>query len=98
MVTKSELSIQQLLLLNSEMKHAEKSLGLAFLMLLGGHLGLHRFYLKRFTSGTIQLVLFIVATISYFVFSFLTAIELADAMLLFFFITFVLLPGLVLFI
>lgn len=63
---KSHLTLEQLLVLETEMRHVEKSLGLAYFLLLGGHLGVHRFYLKRYVSGTIQLVLFLVATVCYF--------------------------------
>ncbi|WP_058302206.1 NINE protein [Gorillibacterium timonense] len=59
MLTKQELDIQELMLLNSELRNREKSLGLCYLMLLGGHLGLHRFYVKRIASAVAQLFLFL---------------------------------------
>lgn len=57
------------MLLNSELRPREKSLALAYVMLLGGHLGIHRFYLKRIASAVIQLLLFVFAAISYTVFA-----------------------------
>lgn len=75
MLTKSDLTTSDLLLLNSEMNKREKSLGLAYLMLLAGHLGVHRFYLKRIASGVIQLCLFALAIGFYFVFAVAMAIE-----------------------
>ena len=68
MLTRYELSPQELMLLNSEMRPREKSLGLAYLMLIGGHLGVHRFYLKRIGTGIAQLALFLLASFSYFLF------------------------------
>jgi TM2 domain-containing membrane protein YozV len=64
-MNKSELSTNELIMLQSEMTRNEKSAGLAYMMLLGGHLGVHRFYLKRFVTGSIQLGLFICFFISY---------------------------------
>ncbi|WP_322907288.1 TM2 domain-containing protein [Paenibacillus campi] len=55
------------MLLNSEMRPREKSLGLAYLMLIGGHLGVHRFYLKRKATAIVQLVLFLIAALGYVV-------------------------------
>lgn len=74
-MNKHNLTLEQLLVLQTEMRHAEKSLGLAYFMLLGGHLGVHRFYLKRYISGTIQLVLFLVAALSYFLSIAFTGVE-----------------------
>jgi hypothetical protein len=65
-MNKADLSLEQLILLQSEMRNAEKSLALAYFMLIGGHLGLHRFYLRRFASGAIQLVLFLLAVVAYY--------------------------------
>ncbi|CAM4220037.1 TM2 domain-containing protein [Paenibacillus phoenicis] len=79
MLTKSDLTTSELLLLNSEMNKREKSLGLAYLMLLAGHLGVHRFYLKRIASGVIQLCLFILAIGLYFGFAIASAIESVDS-------------------
>ncbi len=73
--SKQMLSTTELLILSSEMSKREKSLTLAYLMLLAGHLGVHRFYLKRPLSGAIQLALFVLALISYFVFAFMSAFE-----------------------
>ncbi len=67
MLTRYELSPQELMLLNSEMRPREKSLGLAYLMLIGGHLGVHRFYLKRTATAIVQLVLFLIAALGYMV-------------------------------
>lgn len=96
---KNELSVDELLLLQSEMRNGSKSLALAYLMLLGGHLGVHRFYLKRFGSGATQLVLFLLASVSY-VLGFVIGAALGwseDAILAFFFV-FTLTPGLILFV
>lgn len=60
------MSLEQLILLQSEMRNVEKSLALAYFMLIGGHLGLHRFYLRRFASGAIQLALFLLAIVAYY--------------------------------
>lgn len=57
MYSKKDLDITELLLLNSELRDREKSLAIAYLMLIGGHLGIHRFYLKRYASGIGQIVL-----------------------------------------
>lgn len=54
------------MLLQSEMRNHAKSLAIAYLMLLGGHLGAHRFYLKRYGTGILQLILFLVTCVSYF--------------------------------
>lgn len=54
------------MLLNSEMRPREKSLALAYIMLIGGHLGVHRFYLRRTATAVTQLVLFVVALLGYF--------------------------------
>lgn len=66
-MTKNDLTANELMMLQSELNHNEKSVALAYIMLLGGHLGVHRFYLKRFVSGSIQLGLFLCAFISYIV-------------------------------
>lgn len=73
--TKRDLTTNELLVLNSEMNKQEKSLVLAYLMLLAGHLGVHRFYLKRIASGIIQLVLFLVTFVFYFVFAISAGLE-----------------------
>jgi hypothetical protein len=98
MLNKSELTTNELLILQSEIRNAEKSLGLAYLMLLGGHLGLHRFYLKRFVSGSIQLILFLVATVSYFSFIFLSEFGASEMTVIILGIALVALPGLTLFV
>jgi TM2 domain-containing membrane protein YozV len=69
-MSKKDLTLDQLILLQSELKHAEKSLALAYLMLIGGHLGVHRFYLRRPVSGSFQLALFVIFFIFYLLFSF----------------------------
>jgi hypothetical protein len=68
-INKSDLTLEQLIILQSELKHAEKSLALAYFMLIGGHLGVHRFYLKRPVSGSLQLALFVIATVFYYLFA-----------------------------
>jgi hypothetical protein len=68
-MNKADLTIEQLIILQSEMKHAEKSLALAYFMLIGGHLGVHRFYLKRRVSGSLQLAMFVIATVLYYLFA-----------------------------
>lgn len=65
MLSRYDLTTKELMLLQSEMRNLEKSAGVAYLLLIGGHLGAHRFYLKRTWSAIIQLVLFILATIMY---------------------------------
>jgi TM2 domain-containing membrane protein YozV len=66
MLTKHELSLNELMVFSSELRRAEKSAAIAYLMLLGGHLGLHRFYLKRKGTAFVQLFLFISALFFYF--------------------------------
>lgn len=95
MLTRYDLTTGELMVLNSELQHAEKSMALAYLMLLGGHLGVHRFYLKRIGTAVLQLILFIIATISYFVFA--VTIEFSEAVGILSFIA-MLLTGLPLFI
>ena len=56
MLTKQELSLNELMVFSSELRRAEKSAAIAYLMLLGGHLGLHRFYLKK--KGTLSFSFF----------------------------------------
>lgn len=75
MKTKADLTMEQLFLLRSELGHMEKSVVLAYVMLLGGHLGAHRFYMRRFASGIVQLALFLVALISYYIFAIVLAIN-----------------------
>lgn len=73
--SKHMLSTNEMLILSSELNKREKSLALAYLMLLAGHLGVHRFYLKRAVSGVIQLVLFLIAIISYVIFTIMFSAE-----------------------
>ncbi|WP_138495597.1 NINE protein [Paenibacillus pinistramenti] len=68
-VSKQELTTNELLVLSSELRRHEKSLAIAYLMLLGGHLGVHRFYLKRTGTAITQLVLFLGAILLYFGFA-----------------------------
>ncbi|WP_094096349.1 NINE protein [Paenibacillus physcomitrellae] len=75
---KRELTAQELLVLNSEMERQEKSLALAYLMLLGGHLGVHRFYLKKTGTAVVQLILFLAALLLYFLFAVLQGIYPED--------------------
>lgn len=72
---KQDLSLDELMLLSSELRGAEKSSGVAYLMLLGGHFGLHRFYLKRKGTGAAQLALFISAFFFYFMILIATGLE-----------------------
>lgn len=97
--TKSDLTVNELLILQSEMRKEGKSLGLAYLMLLGGHLGLHRFYLGKYVSGSIQLTLFILAVVCYWIVPVASGfLNLPDMLMLLGFVLFVGLPGLALFI
>lgn len=66
-LSRSDLTVNELLILNGALRDHEKSLALGYLMLIGGHLGVHRFYVKRIATGIIQLILFILAMISYVV-------------------------------
>lgn len=74
-VNKQMLSTNELLILSSEMNKREKSLPMAFLMLLLGHLGIHRFYLKRYVSGALQLGVFLLAFISYIGFAVVLGVD-----------------------
>lgn len=97
MYTKNDLTTNELLILQSEMRKEGKSLGLAYLMLLGGHLGLHRFYLKKYVSGSIQLALFMMAAVCYWIVPAATGLlNLPDTLMLLGFAIFVGLPGLAL--
>ncbi|GIO42088.1 TM2 domain-containing protein [Paenibacillus apis] len=73
--SKHDLTTTEMLILNSEMNKREKSLALAYLMLLAGHLGVHRFYLKRIASGVIQLVLFVLTFVFYLAFGISSGLE-----------------------
>jgi hypothetical protein len=64
-LTKHDLSVNELMVLNSELRDLEKSLGIAYLMLIGGHWGIHRFYLKRKKTAFGQLALFLAAGLFY---------------------------------
>jgi len=75
MLSKHDLSLNELMVFSSEMRSAEKSTAIAYLMLLGGHLGLHRFYLKRYGSGALQLALFAITMIFYMLLAVSTSIE-----------------------
>jgi TM2 domain-containing membrane protein YozV len=78
-MNKQDLSLNELLVLNSEIRDKEKSLGLAYLMLIGGHLGVHRFYLKRTSSAIVQLILFLISAICYLAFYITFGMELETA-------------------
>lgn len=73
--SKHDLTTTEMLILNSEMNKREKSLALGYLMLLAGHLGVHRFYLKRIASGVIQLVLFVLTFVFYLAFGISSGLE-----------------------
>lgn len=62
---RQDLTANELLILSSEMPRHEKSLAIAYLMLLGGHWGVHRFYLKKKKSAFSQLSLFIAIIVFY---------------------------------
>ncbi|MFB5762577.1 TM2 domain-containing protein [Paenibacillus medicaginis] len=81
-LTKDQLTVNEMLILSSAMRDTEKSLALAYLMLIGGHLGVHRFYLKRIATAIVQLVLFILTTIFYIVFSIALEFESGPFMML----------------
>jgi TM2 domain. len=68
-MNRQDLTLNELMVFNSEMRSAEKSAAIAYLMLLGGHLGVHRFYLKRKKTAIIQLILFLIATLAYIFFA-----------------------------
>ncbi|WP_223067294.1 NINE protein [Paenibacillus caui] len=74
-ILKQDLTTNELLVLNSELQSHEKSLAIAYLMLIGGHLGIHRFYLRRTGTAVAQLVLFLAATFFYIAFLVLTGLE-----------------------
>lgn len=74
-MNKQDLSINELMVLNSELRDSEKSLGIAYLMLIGGHLGIHRFYLKRKKTALGQLALFVAAFLLYMTATVVTALE-----------------------
>lgn len=65
MLSRHDLSTKELLLLQSELRSHEKSAGVAYLLLIGGHLGAHRFYLKRTGTAIVQLILFLIAVAMY---------------------------------
>lgn len=72
---KSNLTLDELMVFNSEIRSVEKSAAIAYLMLIGGHLGVHRFYLKRKVSAIVQLTLFLVAALGYVGLTIASAIE-----------------------
>jgi len=96
MLSKNDLSINELMVFSSEMRSAEKSTAIAYLMLIGGHLGLHRFYLNRKGSGFLQLALFVIAVIFYVIMSVSTVME-SEALIIISVILFIL-PALALFV
>jgi hypothetical protein len=98
-ITKHDLTVNELLLLQSELRNQSKSLGIGYLMLLGGHLGVHRFYVKRYGSGITQLILFLSATAAYFLAAAIgIALELTEEHIVPFIIIFTVIPAIVLFI
>ncbi|ACS99793.1 NINE protein [Paenibacillus sp. JDR-2] len=74
-MNRQDLTLNELMVFNSEMRSSEKSAAIAYLMLLGGHLGVHRFYLKRKKTAIIQLILFLIATPAYILLSIASAAE-----------------------
>jgi hypothetical protein len=98
MLSKQDLTVDELLLLQSELRNSQKNLAIAYLMLLGGHLGLHRFYVKRYKTGTVQLLLFLVALTGYVLFGVMSAFEVNGVLLASTFILIFALPALALFI
>ncbi|MCL6456861.1 MAG: TM2 domain-containing protein [Gorillibacterium sp.] len=89
MTTKNDLSLKELLVLNSEARSMEKSLALCYMMLLGGHLGIHRFYLKRYKSAVTQLLLFLLAMSSYITSLIFTELDENNALFIVFIILFI---------
>lgn len=83
MLAKNDLSATELLVLQSEMRSAEKSLGVAYLMLFGGHLGLHRFYVNRKASAIVQLVLFVLAIVLYVAYGIFDAMKMEAGLIVF---------------
>lgn len=61
MISKDELTPTERVVLQSEAHLCGRSLGFCYLLALGGHLGIHRFYMKRYKSATLQLLLFVLA-------------------------------------
>lgn len=96
MLNKQDLTLDEMMVFSSEMRASEKSTALAYLMLLGGHLGLHRFYLNKKGTGILQLVLFLLACVFYFGMGIGSAAE-SDILIIISFILFAV-PALVLFI
>lgn len=68
-LTKHQLTVNEMLILNSAMRDTEKSLVLAYIMVVGGHLGVHRFYLKKTATAIVQLVLLVLSCIFYIILS-----------------------------
>lgn len=95
MLNKQDLTLDEMMVFSSEMRASEKSTALAYLMLLGGHLGLHRFYLNKKGTGILQLVLFLLACVFYFGMGIGSAAE-SDILIIISFILFAV-PALVLF-
>lgn len=52
-------------MLRSETSLCGKSLTLCYLLVLAGHLGIHRFYMKQYKSASLQLLLFVLAATTY---------------------------------
>lgn len=96
MMDKRDLTLNELMVFQSEVRAHEKSAAIAYLMLVGGHLGVHRFYLKRTGTAIAQLILFLVATGGYALTVLGSAVE-SEALMLFSLLLLVI-PGLVLFI
>lgn len=95
MLNKQDLTLDEMMVFSSEMRASEKSTALAYLMLLGGHLGLHRFYLNKKGTGILQLVLFLLACVFYFGMGIGSAAE-SDVLIIISFILFAM-PALVFF-
>lgn len=74
-ITRYELSAQEIMLLQSQLRDEAKSLSLAYTMLLGARMGIHRFYLERTSTAIVQLVLFIFTILFYGLFSLMTTLE-----------------------
>ncbi|XEC95607.1 NINE protein [Paenibacillus tarimensis] len=91
-----DLTLNELLVFQSEVRSAEKSAAIAYLMLIGGHLGVHRFYLKRVGTAIAQLILFLASAGGYIMMLVASAAEI-DALIIISVLLFAI-PGLVLFI
>lgn len=87
-ITRYELSAQEMMLLQSQLRDETKSLSLAYTMLLGARTGLHRFYLGRTSSAIVQLVLFVFTVLFYGLSSLMSVVESEGGLIAFGILTF----------